>query len=237
MNVPAKISGRPAAGSADESGAGSRKVSSARERPPLRNAKAAARRRRRRSAGAAAPPAPPLRPRSRAGSDGCSRLGRGARPRRRHGSAAAEARMPANLPEGGVRLSTAPADMRKSFDGLAGPVRNRLGADPASGGRRIFINRRRATMKILGFGPGGCRIRAGGRSRATSRFPPGLGARPSRSRGPISRRCRAASTSPRSAAASAARGRASPRPETARIFPDFFRFGAFGARLAHWRPV
>ena len=64
--------------------------------------------------------------------------------------------MPANHPEGGIRLSTAPADMRKSFDGIAGLVRNPLGVDPASGG---------------------CRIRAGASSRAISRFPPGLGTR------------------------------------------------------------
>ena len=63
-----------------------------------------------------------------------------------------------SVPEAGIWLSTAPADMRKSFDGLAGLVRNRLGADPASGGWRIFINRRRTMMKILGFGPGGCWI-------------------------------------------------------------------------------
>ena len=65
MNVPARISGRPAARSAEESGAGSWKISSAREPPPPRKAKAAARRRRRCSAGAAASPAKPTRlPRS-----------------------------------------------------------------------------------------------------------------------------------------------------------------------------
>ena len=202
MNVPAKISGRPATGSAEEW----RGIAEGFERE---GTTAVAQYEGRRAA-----PKTPLRPRSRPGSrvrvarpgaDGCGRVGRGARPRRRYGSAAAEARMPASVPEAGVRLSTAPADMRKSFDGLAGLVRNRLGADPALGGWRIFINRRRATMKILGFGPGGCWIRAGGWSRAISRFRPGHGARPSRSRGPIPRRCRAASTSPRSAAASATR--------------------------------
>ena len=40
--------------------------------------------------------------------------------------------MPANLPEGGIRLSTAPADMRKSFDGLAG-----AGSQPARRGPRL----------------------------------------------------------------------------------------------------
>ena len=40
--------------------------------------------------------------------------------------------MPANLPEGGIRLSTAPSDMRKSFDGLAG-----AGSQPARRGPRL----------------------------------------------------------------------------------------------------
>ena len=60
--------------------------------------------------------------------------------------------------EGGIWLATAPADMRKSFDGLAGLVRSRLGSDPVSGGWFVFVNRRRTMMKILGFGPGGCWI-------------------------------------------------------------------------------
>ena len=142
-----------------------------------------------------------------------------------------------NLLEVGIRLSTAPADMRKSFDGLAGLVRNRLGADPASGGWRIFIYRRRAMMKILGFGPGSCRIRAGGWSRATSRFPPGLGARPSRSRGPITRhcrRCRLRRRSPPQTLRAAARRRARKKLE---YFLIFLRFGAFGTRPAYRCPL
>ena len=36
-------------------------------------------------------------------------------------------------PAGGVWLATQPTDMRKSFDGLAGLVRNHLRDDPLSG--------------------------------------------------------------------------------------------------------
>ena len=50
-------------------------------------------------------------------------------------------------------------------------------------------------------------------SRGCSRFPPAPGASPFRSRGPISRLCWTASTSPPSAAASATRGRESPGRE------------------------
>ena len=67
--------------------------------------------------------------------------------------------------------------MRKSNDGLAALVRNDLGGDVVSGGWFVFINRRRTTMKILRFGPGGCRIRAGASSRGCSRFPSALAER------------------------------------------------------------
>ena len=51
--------------------------------------------------------------------------------RRRHGSPAAEAEIPAKVLEVGIRLSARPADMRRSFDALAALVRNSLGAEPA----------------------------------------------------------------------------------------------------------
>jgi transposase len=41
------------------------------------------------------------------------------------------------------------ADMRKSFDGLSGIVRNELGKDPLSGEVFIFINKRCNQVKIL----------------------------------------------------------------------------------------
>ena len=43
----------------------------------------------------------------------------------------------------------APCDMRKSFDGLSGLIRNELGADPLSGSLFVFVNRRRNMIKCL----------------------------------------------------------------------------------------
>lgn len=48
-----------------------------------------------------------------------------------------------------VFLSTEPADMRRSFDGLAGIVREAMGADPLSGHLFVFRNRRADRVKIL----------------------------------------------------------------------------------------
>lgn len=46
-------------------------------------------------------------------------------------------------------LSRQSADMRKSYDGLSGMVRQGLGRDPLSGEVFIFLNRRRTMIKIL----------------------------------------------------------------------------------------
>ena len=61
------------------------------------------------------------------------------------------------LPESGVRvwLYTPPTDMRKSFDGLAALVRQKLSEDPTSGQLFVFINRRCTQLKVLYFEPGG----------------------------------------------------------------------------------
>jgi len=48
-----------------------------------------------------------------------------------------------------VFLCTKPTDMRKSFDGLFGMVREFLGQDPLSGHLFLFLNRRRDRAKIL----------------------------------------------------------------------------------------
>jgi transposase len=48
-----------------------------------------------------------------------------------------------------VFLCTQPTDMRKSFDGLVGMVREYLGQDPLSGHLFLFLNRRRDRVKIL----------------------------------------------------------------------------------------
>jgi len=42
-----------------------------------------------------------------------------------------------------------PTDMRKSFNGLSGLVRNELDSDPLSGDVFIFVNRRRDKIKLL----------------------------------------------------------------------------------------
>lgn len=46
-------------------------------------------------------------------------------------------------------LLSQPADMRKSFDGLAGLVQNNLENNPYSGDVFIFINKQRNKIKLL----------------------------------------------------------------------------------------
>lgn len=46
-------------------------------------------------------------------------------------------------------LYSQPTDMRKSFDGLSGIVRNKLDDNPCSGDVFIFINRSRNKIKLL----------------------------------------------------------------------------------------
>jgi transposase len=48
-----------------------------------------------------------------------------------------------------------PTDMRKSFDGLCGLIREKLQRDPMTGEVLIFINRRRDKIKLLRWEPGG----------------------------------------------------------------------------------
>jgi len=48
-----------------------------------------------------------------------------------------------------------PTDMRKSFDGLCGLVRLRLGQNPMSGDVFIFLNKPRNRVKLLRWEPGG----------------------------------------------------------------------------------
>lgn len=44
-----------------------------------------------------------------------------------------------------------PVDMRRSFDGLAAQVQQRLSRDPSDGHLYCFVNKRRTLMKILFF--------------------------------------------------------------------------------------
>lgn len=48
-----------------------------------------------------------------------------------------------------IYLHTEPTDMRKSFEGLSGLVRNVFQADPTDGSLFLFINRRRDRIKML----------------------------------------------------------------------------------------
>ena len=48
-----------------------------------------------------------------------------------------------------IFLYSAATDMRKSFDGLSGIVRDELGHEPTDGSWFLFINRRQDRVKIL----------------------------------------------------------------------------------------
>lgn len=48
-----------------------------------------------------------------------------------------------------IYLYRGAADMRKSFDGLSGLVREQLDEDPLSGALFVFCNRRRTMVKLL----------------------------------------------------------------------------------------
>jgi transposase len=56
-----------------------------------------------------------------------------------------------------VFVTTAPCDLRQSFNGLWATAQERLGEDPKSGALFVFGNRRRNRIKILYFdGTGVC---------------------------------------------------------------------------------
>lgn len=50
---------------------------------------------------------------------------------------------------GGIFLYAKPTDMRKSFSGLAGIVRNELQRTPSDGSLFLFVNRNRDKLKAL----------------------------------------------------------------------------------------
>jgi transposase len=52
-------------------------------------------------------------------------------------------------------LYSQPTDMRKSFDGLCGLVRSKMGQDPMSGDVYIFIGTRKDAIKLLHWEQGG----------------------------------------------------------------------------------
>jgi len=57
-----------------------------------------------------------------------------------------------------IYVATAPASLRKSFEGLSNEVRSVLALDPLSGHVFLFLNRRRTQMKFLVFTRGGFTI-------------------------------------------------------------------------------
>jgi transposase len=71
---------------------------------------------------------------------------------------------------------TEPIDMRRSFDGLALAVRDRIGCDPQQGGLYIFTNKRRNRLKLLWFDQNGYCILYKRLHRAVFALPKGEGA-------------------------------------------------------------
>jgi len=57
-----------------------------------------------------------------------------------------------------VYVATAPANLRKSFEGLSNEVRSVLAADPLSGHVFLFLNRARTQVKMLVWTRGGFTI-------------------------------------------------------------------------------
>jgi transposase len=70
-----------------------------------------------------------------------------------------------------VYLATAPADMRKSFDGLAALAKGALQLDPFSGHLFVFANRRRDRIKVLYWDRDGFAVWAKRLERGTYKIP------------------------------------------------------------------
>jgi transposase len=70
-----------------------------------------------------------------------------------------------------VYLATAPADMRKSFDGLSALAKGVLQPDPFSGHLFVFANRRRDRIKVLYWDRDGFAVWAKRLERGTYKIP------------------------------------------------------------------
>ena len=74
-----------------------------------------------------------------------------------------------------VYVATAPTDMRRSFDGLMGLVRDFLGGDPLSGHLFVFRNRTGDRLKVLWWDRDGLAIFYKRLEEGTFAFPPATG--------------------------------------------------------------
>ncbi len=70
-----------------------------------------------------------------------------------------------------IFLAPGPTDMRRSFDGLAEMVRQRMGDDPLNGHLYVFTNRRRNRLKILVWDGSGLWVCAKRLEEGTFRWP------------------------------------------------------------------
>ena len=70
-----------------------------------------------------------------------------------------------------VYLATAPADMRKSFEGLSALAEGSLQLDPFSGHLFVFANRRRDRIKVLYWDRDGFAVWAKRLERGTYKIP------------------------------------------------------------------
>lgn len=70
-----------------------------------------------------------------------------------------------------ISLCTSPVDMRKSFNGLIGVVRTKLGDDPQTGHLFVFLNKSNTRAKILYWDGDGFAIWYKRLEQGTFRFP------------------------------------------------------------------
>lgn len=74
-----------------------------------------------------------------------------------------------------ISLCTSPVDMRKSFHGLIGVVRTKLGDDPQTGHLFVFLNKSNTRAKILYWDGDGFAIWYKRLEIGTFRFPARVG--------------------------------------------------------------